>query len=48
MAWLMDHYLVILLDLSEVLPLIPGLEANSIGQLVLGLIKQLLADKPAK
>lgn len=48
MVWLQEHYMVLLLILSEVLPMIPGLEANSIGGLVMGLIKQLLADKPAK
>lgn len=48
MAWLQEHYMVLLLILSEVLPMIPGLEANSIGGLILGLIKQLIAEKPAK
>lgn len=48
MQWLLDHYLVLLLIISEVLPLIPGLEANSLIQLLLNAIKQVLAEKPAK
>lgn len=47
-AFLQANWAVVLLVLSEVLPFIPGFEANSVGQLVMGLIKQALAKQPAK
>lgn len=47
-AWIQAHYLVLALILSEVLPLIPGIEANSIGQLIISGLKQLLASEPQK
>lgn len=46
MVWLSQHYLVVLLIISEILPLIPGIESNSILQLILNGIKQLLASNP--
>ena len=44
-AFFQAHYLVLALILSEILPLIPGVEANSIGQLVINGLKALLAPK---
>lgn len=46
LAWLQTNWMVLALVLEEILPLIPGIEANSIGQLVLASIKQLLANQP--
>lgn len=45
-AFLQANYLVILLIISEVLPMIPGVASNSICQLILNGIKQLLSQKP--
>lgn len=46
-AWLQANYLVLALVLSEVLPYIPGIQSNSIGQLIINGLKSLLAPKPA-
>lgn len=46
MAWITANWPVLLLIVSEVLPLIPGVAANSIGQLVINGIKQILASQP--
>lgn len=43
MEWMIEHRLVLLafaLALSEVLALIPSIKANSIFQLVVGLLKK--------
>jgi hypothetical protein len=40
MPWIVEHWAVILLVLSEVLPLIPAVQSNSVGQLIIALIKQ--------
>ena len=48
MAWLQEHWMMLALILSEILPLIPGVEANSIGQLVVNSLKSLLASNPPK
>ena len=43
MTWITEHYSLVitaLFGLSEVLALIPGVEANSVFQLVSNLIKQ--------
>jgi len=47
LAWLQANYLVLALVVSEILPLIPGIQSNSIGQLVINALKSLLAPKPA-
>lgn len=47
LAWLQANYLVLALILSEILPLIPGVQANSIGQLIINGLKSLVGQKPA-
>jgi len=48
MDWIVDHWSILLLIVSEILPLIPGIEANSVGQLLVGIVKQLLSVAPPK
>jgi hypothetical protein len=48
MAFIQEHYvaiLIALLSVSEVLALIPALKANSIFQLIIGIIKSLVPQK---
>ena len=40
MDWIVDHWSILMLIVSEILPLIPGIEANSVGQLLIGIVKQ--------
>lgn len=46
-AWLQSNYLLLALILSEILPMIPGVQSNSIGQLIINGLKALIAPKPA-
>lgn len=46
LAWVQTYWPILLLLISELLPLIPGVQSNSIWQLLLGGIKQLLASAP--
>ena len=48
MEWLLDNYPMILFILSEIIALIPGIQANSLTQLVLQIIKNILAANPPK
>lgn len=48
MAWLLSNYPMVLFILSEVIALIPGIQANSITQLVMQVIKSILAANPPK
>ena len=47
MVWLQANWAAVLLIVSEILPLIPGVQSNSLGQLVINGIKQVLASAPA-
>ena len=46
LAWLTANWMVLALVVEELLPLIPGVASNSIGQLMIAAIKQLLASEP--
>ena len=48
MDWIVDHWSILMLIVSEILPLIPGIEANSVGQLLIGIVKQPLSVAPPK
>ena len=43
MEWIVAHWSVLLLIVSEILPLIPGVAANSVGQLIISTLKELVA-----
>lgn len=47
LAWFQTNWMVLALVVEELLPLIPGVASNSIGQLVIAAIKQLLASEPS-
>jgi hypothetical protein len=46
LPWLMAHWAVLALILSEALPLIPGIQSNSIGQLLIAGLRSVLAKAP--
>jgi hypothetical protein len=48
MEWIIEHWSVLLLIISEILALIPGIQANSIGQLIINVVKQLRDMSPIK
>jgi hypothetical protein len=48
MDWIVAHWSILMLIVSEILPLIPNIQANSVGQLLIGIVKQLLSVQPPK